>query len=176
MNGRFCFIIENIKKMIKKQLIESKKPYRWIKAICIAKFDHEIGMLLEKMAPTKALTDRETNTIAMLSFPESNCSESEWEHTFFYRFRRDSGVSVEDSQTREGQEYLFGYVYYIQRKDETQPRGYLQKSFVIITPFYFSCFYMNLVQLMGRTYFNTIKVSFLRVFLLLTLRNFMKVP
>jgi hypothetical protein len=160
--------------MIKKSLLESKKSYKWIKAICVAKFDHEIGMLVEKMAPAKALTDRETNAVAMLSFPESNCSENEWEHTFFYRFRRDSGTSIQESQTGEEHEYLFGYIYYIQRKDETQPRGYLQKSFVIITPFYFSCFYMNLVQLMGRTYFDSIKVSFLRVFLLVILRNFMK--
>lgn len=151
--------------MLKKSLSGSKKSFKWIKTICVAKFDHEIGMIVEKMTPAKTLTDKETSTVAMLSFPESNCSENEWEHTFFYRFRRESSGSSLGNETEGEQEYLFGYVYYIQRKDESQPRGYLQKSFIIITPFYFSCFYMNLVQLMGRTYFNTTKIGFLRVFL-----------
>eukprot|EP00826_Nyctotherus_ovalis_P062794 TRINITY_DN9145_c0_g1_i5.p1 TRINITY_DN9145_c0_g1~~TRINITY_DN9145_c0_g1_i5.p1 ORF type:complete len:156 (+),score=30.75 TRINITY_DN9145_c0_g1_i5:216-683(+) len=154
--------------MLKQSPGSTKKAYRWIKAVCIAKFDHEIGMIIENMAPTKALTGREASTVAMLSFPESNCSENEWEHTFFYRFRRDSSVGLLDSGAEEEDEYLFGYVYYIQRKDESQPRGYVQKSFVIITPFYFSCFYVSLVQLIGRTYFNTVKIGFLRVLFFLT--------
>lgn len=154
--------------MLKQPITSAKKAYRWIKAICIAKFDHEIGMIVENMAPAKALTDRETSTVAMLSFPESNCSENEWEHTFFYRFRRDSSASLLGDGVEGEDEYLFGYVYYIQRKDESQPRGYLQKSFVIITPFYFSCFYANLVQLIGRTYFNTLKIGLLRVLFFLT--------
>jgi hypothetical protein len=124
-------------------------------------------MVVENIAPVKALTDKETSTVAMLSFPESNCSEDKWEHTFFYRFRRDKGgLSLDDGIVEEG-EYLFGYVYYIQRKDASQPRGYLQRSFVIITPFYFSCFYLNLVQLIGHTYFNTSKIGFLRVFFII---------
>ena len=99
----------------------------------------------------------------MLSFPESNCSEGDWEHVFFYRFRRNSDVYPVNSESAESQEYLFGYTYYMQRKDEMQPRGYIQKSFVIITPFYFSCFFMKLVQLIGRAYFSSIKLGFLRV-------------
>eukprot|EP00826_Nyctotherus_ovalis_P017348 TRINITY_DN15109_c0_g1_i1.p1 TRINITY_DN15109_c0_g1~~TRINITY_DN15109_c0_g1_i1.p1 ORF type:complete len:383 (-),score=74.77 TRINITY_DN15109_c0_g1_i1:333-1481(-) len=147
--------------MLKKPLSDSRKSYRWIKAICEAKFDHEIGMLVERMAPVKALTETETNTVAMLSFPESNCSENEWEHTFFYRFRRDSNASSLESEATDEDRYLFGYVYYMQRKDSTQARGYQQRSFVIVTPFYFSCFYMNLVQLIGRTYFNSLKIGLL---------------
>jgi len=157
--------------MIKKTVVDTKKSFKWIKAICVAKFDHEIGMIVEKTAPAKALTDKEASTIAMLSFPESNCSENEWEHTFFYRFRRDTKASSLENKAAEEHEYLFGYAYYIQRKDVLQPRGYLQRSFVIITPFYFSCFYLNLVQLIGRTYFNTSKIGFLKVFLLLTFKE-----
>lgn len=151
--------------MLKKPLTDSRKSYRWIEAICVARFDHEIGMLVEKMAPAKALTDNEANTVAVLSFPESNCSDNEWEHTFFYRFRRDSSATSLEGEEADEDRYMFGYAYYIQRKDATQPRGYQQKSFVIVTPLYFSCFYINLVQLIGRTYFGSLKIGLLSVFL-----------
>ena len=135
--------------------------HKWINAICIAKFDNELGMIIEEMAPKKSLSEREANTVAVLSFPESNCSESEWENTFFYRFRRDSENSLESDSDDD---YLFGYAYYLQRKDASKPRGYFQKSFVIITPFYFSGFYMKLVQMIGRIFFSNIKTYFLRVY------------
>lgn len=154
---------------MKNQLaIDSMKSYRWIKAVCVATFDNELGMIVEEVIPSKALTEQEIRSVAMLSFPESNCSESEWEHTFFYRFRRDSGAHQLDYEASESQEYLFGFAYYIQRKDSSQPRGYLQKSYVIVTPFYLFRFYMRLVQLMGRVYFSSTKTGFLKVFSLLT--------
>ncbi len=141
-------------------LIDPAKSYKWIKAICIAKFDHELGMIVEQTAPAKALSEAETKSVAMLSFPESNCSEADWEHTFFYRFRRSADGSPLNSAQPDSHEYLFGYAYYIQRKDTSHPRGYCQKSFVIITPFYFSGFYSRLVQLMGKAYFSSVGSAF----------------
>ena len=147
-------------------IVDSAKSHSWIKAICVVKFDHELGMIVEKTAPTSALTEQETKSVAMLSFPESNCSEAEWEHAFFYRFRRSTETSPTDPSEWSVQEFLFGYAYYIQRKDSTHPRGYTQKSFVIITPFYFSAFYLHLVQLIGKAYFATNEAGLIQVLFL----------
>jgi len=140
--------------------MEIKKRYKWIKAIAIVKFDIEIGMVIEQITPNKALTEQETKSVATLSFPESNCSDKDYTHTFFYRFK-----------TTSNKEFFFGYSYYIQHKDLSLPRGYLQKSLVIITSLHFSSFYLNLVQLIGDAYFNNTKTNFLRVFVLLILKE-----
>jgi len=135
----------------------------WIQSICIAKFDHNYGIILEQVLPANSLSEQEIQSVAMLSFPESNCAENEWEHTFFYRFRKTNVKKTEISQI-ETSEFLFGFAYYIQKKDISNPRGYLQKSFIIVTPFYFTSFYLRLVQLMGQAYFSYPTPTFLKVF------------
>jgi hypothetical protein len=134
-------------------LVKKSASQPWIQAICLAKFDHELGMIVEKSVPPTALVEQDIKSVAMLSFPESNCSDGDWEHTFFYRFRHNPDNIPLNVEKAGDSKYLFGYAHYMQRKDPSLPRGYYQKSFVIITPFYFTGFYSRLVQLFGKAYF-----------------------
>lgn len=121
-----------------------------ISAICIANFDHELGMVLEEILPENALSKQDNKTIAMLSFPESNSTTNEWSHTFLFRFRHKSDQIVGEYY------YLFGYAHFIQRKVIGYPRGYWQKTFVIISPFNSPVYFTQLAKLMGNIYFANV--------------------
>jgi hypothetical protein len=61
---------------------------------------------------------------------------------------------------------IYGYVYFKQTKDPKNPRGYSQKSLVILTPFPFIDFFKNILELLGQTYFdleNPDSMDFLQV-------------
>eukprot|EP00826_Nyctotherus_ovalis_P010249 TRINITY_DN12720_c0_g2_i11.p1 TRINITY_DN12720_c0_g2~~TRINITY_DN12720_c0_g2_i11.p1 ORF type:complete len:194 (+),score=29.84 TRINITY_DN12720_c0_g2_i11:151-732(+) len=147
---------------------------RQIKAIAIVDFDSEVGMVVGETTPKKALTEQEARSIATLSFPESNCSDKEWQHSFFYRFRSTRGC-LSNGELRKEQQFLFGYSYYVQRKDSSLPRGYLQKALVVVAPT-FSPLYARLARLIATTYLLTNKTASLKVLLFLTCqRNYTKI-
>ncbi len=52
-------------------------------------------------------------------------------------------------------DFFFGYTYFQQLKDPTNPRGFSQKSVVILTSLPFVEFYKNIVDLLGQTYFES---------------------
>ncbi len=134
--------------------LKGKLWQNWVEALCVANFDHELGLMLEDTFPPSALLKQEAKSVAMLSFPESNCADGDWEHTFFYRFRRGPCSAPLSLEQPENDEYLFGFAHYVQRKDPTLPRGCRQKAFVVVTRYYFAGFYARLAQLFGRAYFS----------------------
>ena len=52
-------------------------------------------------------------------------------------------------------EFLFGYTYFQQLKDPSNPRGFSQKSVVILTALPFVEFFKNIVDLLGENYFES---------------------
>lgn len=50
---------------------------------------------------------------------------------------------------------LYGYVYFKQIKDPKNPRGYSQKSLVMLSPLPLVDFYKNVVDHLGKVYFET---------------------
>jgi hypothetical protein len=49
---------------------------------------------------------------------------------------------------------LYGYVYFKQIKDAKNPRGYSQRSLVILSPLPLVDFYKNIVDCLGRIFFE----------------------
>ena len=137
--------------------------HKWIDAICIVKFDHELGLVVEHTIPENAFSATDLSAVAMVSFPESNCVEKDEPQAFFFRSRLNSGKVPIKGENPVNRKFVYGYSYYYQRKDPTNPRGYFQKAFVILTKYYFCTFYRSLATIMGRAYFKSEDKEFLQV-------------
>ena len=136
---------------------------QWADGICVVKFDLTIGLVIERMTPAGVLQGQDVNAVSMLSFPESNCTDLECVQTFFFRYRRNPSKSTLQTQPTTERQFAYGYSYYVQRKDPTNPRGYFQKALVLLSRYYFCDFYCTLVSLLGSTYFKDENNDFLIV-------------
>jgi len=158
------FIHKNSMETIKENGHYISKDHSWIDAFCIIKFDHELGLVVEKVFPENIFTPMDLNGIAMLSFPESNCIDQDDSQTFFFRHRLNIYGHPLKSTDFNKRSYIYGYSYYFQKKDSTNPRGYFQKAFVILTRYYFCTFYHSLAKIIGNAYFANENPDFLHVF------------
>uniref|UniRef100_A0A914WA65 UDENN domain-containing protein n=1 Tax=Plectus sambesii TaxID=2011161 RepID=A0A914WA65_9BILA len=115
----------------------------WVHCICVVTFDLELGQALEVVYPGYCnLTATEKMNICYLAFPDSN-SGCTGDTRFHFRMRRFSGKSLNTAQEAYDQRapvylqtdpvHYFGFVHFRQTKDKTIPRGYLQKSVVLVT-------------------------------------------
>ncbi|CAD8130542.1 unnamed protein product [Paramecium sonneborni] len=111
---------------------------QWIESICLVKFDIEIGQIVEWTQPLKSITEQEEKNISMLAFPDSNAfSQNEGHLKYVFRVRRSGGKN----------QFSLGFALFMQRKDEDNPRGYTQKSIVILTILPLVTFYYNLLEI-----------------------------
>ncbi|VDN55859.1 unnamed protein product [Dracunculus medinensis] len=115
---------------------------RWIHCICVVTFDLELGQAIEVVYPGDAqLSAAEKMNICYLAFPDSNscCTR---DTKFHFRIRRSS-FQLNEVQTNYSENvppaaqidsiHFFGFVHFRQQKDASLPRGYYQKSLVIIS-------------------------------------------
>jgi hypothetical protein len=134
----------------------------WIECICICSFDIELGQKIEQIFPkhyTSVLSHNQQSDVAYLSFPDGNngfmsktCSSSRDEdvQNIEFTFRIKEEKRGEDAQ----EEFLFGHVYFRQRKDSTVQRGYVMKSVVLISRFPFLKLYRYLTKRIAMLYFE----------------------
>jgi len=95
-----------------------------LRAACVVKFDHALGHVIESVHPTGVapLDDALARMVARLSLPDSSSLDLQ------------SGDVVYTFRVRErGEEYLFGSVFFRQKKQADVPRGAVQKSLVVLT-------------------------------------------
>lgn len=115
---------------------------RWVYCICVVTFDLELGQSIEVVYPGDAqLTVSERSSICYLSFPDSNCGMAR-DTNFHFRIRRSSGSKLSAYGTYSERvpaaidadpQYFYGFVHSRQKKDSSLPRGYFQKSLVLLT-------------------------------------------
>ncbi|XP_054707021.1 protein DENND6B-like [Uloborus diversus] len=117
---------------------------RWIYCICVVTFDLELGQAMEMIYPAHVkLTEKEKMSICYMAFPDSN-SGCMGDTQFFFRMRqcplRRPVVSCHENYNlncavavQMDQSHFFGFVYFRQVKDKNIPRGYFQKSVVLLT-------------------------------------------
>ena len=70
----------------------------------------------------------------------------------FFIFKLSFYLDVK--RENSGFDSLYGYVYFKQRKDETNARGYSQKSIVMLSPFPFNDFFKNVLDTISKEYFE----------------------
>lgn len=137
---------------------------RWVHCICVVTFDLELGQALEVIYPGDAqLSSSEKLNICYLSFPDSNSSCSS-DTNYHFRIRRVSN-SLNAAQSTYSERvlptadidpaYYYGFVHFRQRKDVTLPRGYYQKSLVIITLYPLFNLFSHVVSTVAAAYFES---------------------
>ncbi|CAI4227786.1 unnamed protein product [Auanema sp. JU1783] len=135
----------------------------WIHSICIVTFDLELGQALEIIYPGDALlSNTEKTNVCYLAFPDSNSGNSADTH-YHFRIRRSTG-HVTSAQTALidnlppstgfDPRYLYGFVHFRQQKDPTIPRGYYQKSIVLLTVLPFYNLFQTVVSRLAPSFFD----------------------
>ncbi|KAE8740694.1 hypothetical protein FOCC_FOCC013785 [Frankliniella occidentalis] len=137
----------------------------WIHCICIVTFDLELGQAMEVVYPGHVkLSEQEKTNICYLAFPDSN-SGCMGDTQFHMRIRQAPGRHPLRQEHRAYNQkcpaylqiqpgYFYGYVYFRQVKDKTIPRGYFQKSVVIISRLPFVSLFTKVSLLISPEYFN----------------------
>ncbi|XP_020280261.1 protein DENND6A isoform X1 [Pseudomyrmex gracilis] len=137
----------------------------WVHCICIVTFDLELGQAIEAIYPSHVkLSEQERSNVCYLAFPDSN-SGCMGDTQYHVRIRQNSKMVQETNALKEynrksssflqtDKDYYWGYVYFRQVKDKSLPRGYFQKSVVIITKLPFVNLFGELCALIAPEFFE----------------------
>lgn len=120
----------------------------WLQCVCLLKFDHDKGQVMEHVYPPSSLHEKEESDITNLAFPESNSLNCEGDLKFAFRLRHHSTLPLTSIAPCE-QHFSFGFTLFSQRKDTTMARGYIQRSLAIVTDLYFAQFFYELVDIIA---------------------------
>lgn len=142
--------------------------WQWILCFCIVNFDLEDGQSLECIYPPVDLTDSEKRTVCFSAFPDSNSVQHVGDSIFSFRMRNSkfteylyinqthmpSQNTALDFQQSGGlpvdtDGYTYGFVFFRQEKDDEVPRGYFQKSLVLLSPHPWPGLFCHLVSVLG---------------------------
>ncbi|XP_077302895.1 protein DENND6A [Arctopsyche grandis] len=118
---------------------------QWIECICVVTFDLEVGQALESVHPAGVqLAECDKTNLCYLAFPDSN-SGCMGDTRFHVRLRTrapsapTSTVPLKRYVARcpltlqPDPTHFWGFVFFRQVKDPSLPRGYFQKSVVVLT-------------------------------------------
>ncbi|CAG8464033.1 2903_t:CDS:10 [Paraglomus brasilianum] len=124
----------------------------WILSFCVVKFDLELGQAMDLIYPSSDLTEEEKRNVCFLAFPDSNCfDEGDTVYNFRMRCLRNR-ATASGPETDSG--FLYGYVFFRQKRDPTIRRGYFQKSLVFLSPYPYVGLFSSLVSILGPAYFE----------------------
>ena len=132
----------------------------WIVCLSVVKFDLDEGQIIESIFPSDSLSQKEQKLLSLLSFPDSN-SLSSAEGTLTYAIRLKRERNIKDAVP--GALFSFGYVYFLQKKDEKISRGYFQKSIVLVSNYPLIDFFFGIIQSIGAMYFKNEDKAFIEV-------------
>lgn len=138
---------------------------KWIHCICVVAFDLELGQAIEAIYPSHIkLSEQERSNVCYLAFPDSN-SGCMGDTQYHVRIRQSGNNSQENPTLknydknapiflRSDAYHYWGYVYFRQVKDRTLPRGYFQKSVIVISKLPFVNFFTEVVALIAPKFFE----------------------
>ncbi|XP_033217598.1 protein DENND6A isoform X2 [Belonocnema kinseyi] len=138
----------------------------WIHCICVVAFDLELGQAIEAIYPSHIkLAEQERSNVCYLAFPDSN-SGCMGDTQYHVRIRQSGKNSQENTALknynknapiflRSDTYHYWGYVYFRQVKDKTLPRGYFQKSIILISKLPFVNLFTEIVALIAPKFFET---------------------
>ncbi|KAH8287679.1 hypothetical protein KR054_011606 [Drosophila jambulina] len=134
---------------------------QWMHCFCVVTFDLNLGQALEHVYPPVFMpSDQEVSNICYMAFPDSN-SGCMGDTKFHMRFRCTKGQDTLHQYNaecppslRQDCSHYWGFVYFRQKRDANLPRGYFQKSFIIITRLPFFNLYYDLLGQLAPLYFD----------------------
>ncbi|GAM29323.1 hypothetical protein SAMD00019534_124990, partial [Acytostelium subglobosum LB1] len=122
----------------------------WMNSFCVVNFDLELGQTLEYSFPKIGLLEEEVTNLCFLSFPDTS---SHQQGDIIYSFKIDCKQQLVSSTTNNTS-YQYGYVFFRQEKDPSIPRGYLQKSVVLLSDEHFVGLYKKVIEVIGPLFFQ----------------------
>ncbi|OAD78975.1 hypothetical protein PHYBLDRAFT_141032 [Phycomyces blakesleeanus NRRL 1555(-)] len=126
---------------------------KWVIGFCVVNFDLEIGQALDYVYPPMELSPDEEKNICFSAFPDSNVFEV-GDQVYSVRVRAsNSGFAVSGPTTNAG--FLYGYVFFRQKKDPSIRRGYFQKSIVLLSQHPWTGLFSRLIGILGPAYFES---------------------
>ncbi|KAI8060285.1 hypothetical protein BC940DRAFT_246675 [Gongronella butleri] len=125
---------------------------KWVVGFCIVNFDLEIGQALDYLYPPMDLTLTEQKNICFSAFPDSNVFEV-GDQVFNIRLRASNSLFAASGPTTSAG-FLYGYVFFRQKKDASIRRGYFQKSLVLLSQHPFVGLFSRVVASLGPAFFD----------------------
>ena len=108
---------------------------KWIHAILVVVFDVQFGPNIQFCYPAVEFSQADQHNICFSAMPDTN-SHSVDHSTFSFRYRSD-----------HNQQFMNGFVYFRQDKDESMKRGCKQRSVVILTQHSYSGLFTTLSRM-----------------------------
>lgn len=114
----------------------------WVEAILTVHFDLEEGQVVDFCYPKNRFSEDFTKRLGYFSFPDSYVFSPEGELYFSF-------------QLKDEKNFVYNcYSYFTQKKDNTNPRGYFQKSIVIISKLRIIKVFQILIKSIKSLYFK----------------------
>ncbi|KAI8335501.1 hypothetical protein BC941DRAFT_430502 [Chlamydoabsidia padenii] len=125
---------------------------QWVIGFCIVNFDLEIGQALDYVYPPMELTNIEQKNICFSAFPDSNVFEV-GDQIFGTRLRASNSLFAASGPTTTAG-FLYGYVFFRQKRDPSIRRGYFQKSLVLLSQHPFVGLFSRIISILGPVFFD----------------------
>ncbi|KAI8384127.1 hypothetical protein BD560DRAFT_346078 [Blakeslea trispora] len=125
----------------------------WIVGFCVVNFDLEIGQALDYVYPAMDLTNLEQKNICFAAFPDSNVFEV-GDQVFNIRVKASTSKFAASGPTADAG-FLYGYVFFRQKKDASIRRGYFQKSLVLLSQHPYVGLFSRIISILGPAFFDT---------------------
>ncbi|KAG1174163.1 hypothetical protein G6F70_005174 [Rhizopus microsporus] len=146
-------ITENDEKYMKMDPADLLHFRKWMVGFCIVNFDLEIGQALDYVYPPMDLSLEEQKNICFSAFPDSNVFEV-GDQIFSIRVKASTSKFAVSGPTAEAG-FLYGYIFFRQKKDSSIRRGYFQKSLVLLSQHPFVGLFSRIVSILGPAFFDT---------------------
>lgn len=105
------------------------------------------------------LEQDELSDVAFLSFPDNTgsgghgqTSINDTDMVYVYRLRR-TATALQRGLPADDNGFLYGFVFFRQQRNDKLPRGYLQRSVVLLTHRCFLSLYLKVIENIGNLYF-----------------------
>lgn len=121
--------------------MEDSQNIRWAEAAATVRFDLEEGQVVDFVYPQKKYPPGLVKQLGYMSFPDSYAFAPEGELFYFFL------VDYEGTP-------IYCYTYFTQRRDSTNPRGYFQKSIVILSKLRIARLFKVILRQFHKLYFE----------------------
>ncbi|KAF8604597.1 DUF1630-domain-containing protein [Ceratobasidium sp. AG-I] len=129
------------------------KLQRWIVSVAVVDFDLDIGPVVAKLYPNIKLDPPDRENIAFSSFPDTTLFDT-GSQTHSYKIRLSKPLRLTSDGAVREINALYGYASFMQRKDPTSKRGYLQRSVVFLTQLPYIGLFDRAIGLFGPMFFT----------------------
>eukprot|EP01117_Protostelium_nocturnum_P013886 TRINITY_DN5228_c0_g1_i1.p1 TRINITY_DN5228_c0_g1~~TRINITY_DN5228_c0_g1_i1.p1 ORF type:complete len:597 (+),score=226.84 TRINITY_DN5228_c0_g1_i1:525-2315(+) len=129
---------------------------KWLQFFAVVSFDLERGQFVESTHPQVNLHPSDARNIAFNSFPDVNLSNRKQDliWSFQHEFEGNSHEISTKSTSEEPKEVYYATCMFRQEKDESNQRGFLQKSIVLVSLEPLNSFHQLIAFIVGTQFFQ----------------------